>query len=245
MYINSKFIIKLFELKDRIVKLLFVAFFDTISREKVFCISMQRSGTTSVGKFFRDHGYRWSGWPSDKKNMWSRSRLEGNYEKIFRSLDFRASNAFEDSPWWGPEFYKVLYHRFPNSKFILMERDEDAWYKSMCSLFGGDIIGTALNHCKIYRREDEYYDLLDRGMINEISENTHGTRKIMKLTDKGQHYKALYKLHNREVKDFFKRHDETRLFVCNLEDPAKWQKLGEFLRIDVESSYDSHENKTI
>ena len=213
--------------------------------EKIFCISMQRSGTTSVGKFFRDHGFRWSGWPDDKKNGWSRSRRDGDYEKIFRSLDFRASNAFEDSPWWSPEFYKVLYHRFPKAKFILLERDSDAWYKSMCSHSHGDVIGTALGHCKTYRREHEYYDLLDRGLIDEITENSLGTRKAMKLTDMGQHYKAIYWLHNREVKEFFQRHDQSRLFAGYLEDPGKWQKLGEFLGVDVRPNYDAHENKTL
>ena len=33
--------------------------------DRVFCISMQRTGTTSVGRFFRDFGFRWAGWPAD------------------------------------------------------------------------------------------------------------------------------------------------------------------------------------
>ena len=28
--------------------------------ERIFCISMQRTGTTSVGKFFRDFGFYWA-----------------------------------------------------------------------------------------------------------------------------------------------------------------------------------------
>lgn len=100
-------------------------------------------------------------------------------------------------------------------------------------------------HCKTYRREHEYYDLLDRGLIDEITENSLGTRKAMKLTDMGQHYKAIYWLHNREVKEFFQRHDQSRLFAGYLEDPGKWQKLGEFLGVDVRPNYDAHENKTL
>jgi hypothetical protein len=114
----------------------------------------------------------------------------------------------------------------------------------MCSHSGGDVIGTAWGHCQTYRREKEYYDLLDRGMIDEITENTIHTHKYMKLTDMGDHYKFLYRLHNREVKDFFKRHSKERLYAGRLEDPNKWQELGRFMGIAVKEGYDAHQNKT-
>ena len=83
---------------------------------------MQRTGTTSVGKFFRDTGFRCAGWPADMKNGWSDAWYDGDFEKIFSSLDFRAANAFEDSPWFMPGFYKILFHRFPDSRFILFHQ---------------------------------------------------------------------------------------------------------------------------
>jgi hypothetical protein len=121
---------------------------------------MQRTGTTSVGKFFRDFGFRWAGWPADEKNDWSGAWYEGDYNRIFSSRDFRAANAFEDSPWFIPDFYKVLFQRFPNAKFILFTRDPDAWFESMVKHSGGNIIGRSKIHCKVYRREQEYFDLL-------------------------------------------------------------------------------------
>ena len=131
---------------------------------KVFCISMQRTGTTSVGKFFRDFGFRWAGWPSDQKNNWSDRWYDGAYEDIFSSEDFVNANAYENSPWWLPDFYKVLYQRFSNAKFILFTRDPDAWFASMLSHSGGEIIGKSKIHCKVYRRELEYFDLLNSGL---------------------------------------------------------------------------------
>src|SRR5215211_3062656 len=70
--------------------------------DRVFCLSMQRTGTTSVGKFFRDFGFRWAGWPADQQNDWSGAWYDGNYEKIFSSPAFQSANAFEDSPWFLP-----------------------------------------------------------------------------------------------------------------------------------------------
>ncbi len=209
---------------------------------KVFCISMQRTGTTSVGKFFRDFGFRWSGWPSDRKNDWSGSWYDGDYEKIFTSRDFRRSNAYEDSPWFMPDFYKILYHRFPGSKFILFLRNPDSWFKSMLKHSNGNIIGASRVHCKIYRRELEYLCLLKKGQIDEKMENSLEMNKTLKLIGLEEHYKEIYRLHNEEVVDFFSRHAPDALHVGQLEDPDKWNKLGAFLGVQVPAGYESHEN---
>lgn len=211
---------------------------------RFFCISMQRTGTTSVGKFFRDFGFRWAGWEADLKNNWSGDWHEGAYENIFNSPDFINANAFEDSPWFLPDFYKILYNRFPNAKFILFTRDPEAWFRSMVSHSGGNIIGGARGHCKVYRRELEYYDLLHSGKINEEIENSPSIEKEMKIIGHADHYKEVYRLHSIEVKDFFRRHKPEALFVGELEDTEKWIKLGEFLGVDVPTDYTSHENAT-
>lgn len=213
--------------------------------QRVFCVSMQRTGTTSVGKFFRDFGLRWAGWPADLKNNWSGSWYEGDFESIFSSLDFRTANAFEDSPWFCPDFYKVLFNRFPNAKFVLFTRDPDAWFQSMINHSKGNVIGRSRSHSKVYRRELEYYDLLHSGAIDEEVENQLKSEKKMKIAGHAEHYKEIYRLHNTEVQDFFRRHSPESLHVGRLEDPDKWKKLGKFLAIDVPDNYASHENASV
>lgn len=212
--------------------------------ERVFCLSMQRTGTTSVGRFFRDFGFRWAGWPADENNGWSNSWYDGDYNKIFSSRDFRAANAFEDSPWFLPGFYKVLFHRFPTAKFILFSRDSDAWFRSMVTHSGGNVIGYSRIHCKVYRRELEYFDLLHSCQIDERVENQISSKKTMKITGHAEHYKNIYRLHNIEIQDFFRRYAPESLFVGKLDDPRKWQKLGEFLHVDVPEDYSCHENRS-
>jgi len=209
---------------------------------RVFCISMQRTGTTSVGQFFRDFGFDWAGWAADKKNNWSLSWYDGDFERIFASTDFRSANAFEDSPWFAPNFFKILFHRFPNARFVLFTRDPDAWFQSMLNHSGGDVIGRARGHCKTYRRELEYFDLIESGQIDEQQENIMGAPKKMKITGMDEHYKAVYRLHNIEVQDFFRRNAPHALHVGRLEDPEKWKKLGTFLGIKVPDEYESHKN---
>jgi hypothetical protein len=213
--------------------------------QKIFCISMQRTGTTSVGNFFQEFGFTWAGWPADRRNDWSCSWYEGDYEKIFNSLEFKATNAYEDSPWFMPGFYKILFHRFPGAKFILFTRDSDSWFQSMIKHSEGNVLGRSRIHCKIYRRELEFFGLLHSGAINEVKEDKKRYGKVMKISmDMAEHYKAVYNLHNLEAQDFFSKHNPEALFVGNLEDPDKWQKLGKFLKIKVPDKYESHENKS-
>jgi len=205
---------------------------------------MQRTGTTSVGKFFRDFGYQWAGWPQDAKNDWSGSWYDCDYEKIFSSQDFQSSNAFEDSPWFLPDFYKILFWRFPKAKFILFTRDSDAWFESMVRHSEGNVIGRTKIHCKIYRRELEYFDLLHSGVIDEKVENQRQSEKTMKIVEHSGHYKDIYRLHNTEIADFFRRHAPEALHIGRLEDPDKWLKLGKFLGVEVPENYESQENKS-
>lgn len=209
---------------------------------RVFCISVQRTGTTSVGKFFRDFGFFWAGWPQTRKNNWTFLHYEGNYESIFLSDDFRRANAFEDSPWWYPGFYKVLYSRFPNSKFVLFIRDPDDWFRSMLKHSGGNILGQPIVHSKNYRREKEYFELFNEKEISFAESIEFSGEKAMKLFGHEEHYKEIYQLHTMEAIDFFRRNNPDALFTARLEDKNKWVNLGKFLGLNVPLDYVSHEN---
>ena len=187
---------------------------------KIFCISMQRSGTTSVGRFFQDHDIPWAGWPADRDNNWSRAIHEGDFEAVFSSRDFKHA------------------------------RDPDAWFSSMLSHSEQTILGSHKIHASLYRREIEYYKLLDGGDLDGLDplpdsrNTTKEDREKMTLSGWDEHYKALYQLYTREVKDFFSRNDPETLFHGSLEDPDKWVKIGSFLGISVNPEYDSHENRS-
>ncbi len=214
------------------------------SAPRVFCLSIQRTGTTSVGRFFRDFGYSWAGWPTDCENAWSEAWYRGDYERIFSSPDFRSANAFEDSPWFFPEFYKILYHRFPNSRFILLTRNPDAWFQSMLSHSSGNVIGRSEIHCKLYRREADYLALTLSADFQEFAENRLEPPKTLQITGHDEHYKSLYTRQNREVVQFFSKYAPQSFFTTSLEDSMKWLKLGKFLNIQIPPDYQAHENSS-
>jgi len=114
----------------------------------------------------------------------------------------------------------------------------------MCSHSEGDVVGASILHTKVYRREEEYYRLLDASAFDPDVENLPHTRKVMKLTDMQKHYVSLYIQRNREVKEFFAEHNPQALFTANLEDKDKWVRLGAFLGFEVSPDYSAHANRS-
>lgn len=211
-------------------------------KHKIFCISFQRTGTTSVGQFFKDHGFEVAGYHKTRSTTWSTLRFLGKYEDIFKSKDFKKHQVFEDNPWFEEDFYKILFHKFPRAKFILFTRDSDKWFDSMVNHSNGKTLGNTFRHSRIYSRLEEFFDkypeenhYTDLGTIDNLLDLNESHR---------EHYKSVYRTRNKEVIDFFKAFSPDSLFVCELEDEKKWIKLGAFFGIKVSENYESHLNKT-
>ncbi|MHA7865790.1 sulfotransferase [Flagellimonas marinaquae] len=211
---------------------------------RVFVISYQRTGTTSVADFFRYHGYPVASVHHAWKNNWHRHWYDGNFEAIFKSLDFKCCQVFQDEPFYYPEFYKYLFHRFPKARFVLFDRNADAWFNSMHRFKNGKNLGNTRIESKVYRREQEFYEMLDNNNSNFMPCNTSLDR-LMELSGHERHYKQIYETRNREVMEFFSEHGPDRLFSCSLEDSEKWQKMGTFFNIKVPKDFEMHSNRTI
>lgn len=212
-------------------------------KRKVFCISIQRTGTTSVGQFFKSIGFKTAGWQQTKKNDWSKQYFDGNFEKIFSSSDFEAHEAFEDGPWGVKDFYKFLYHRFPESVFVLFTRDSDKWFNSMVNHSKGKTLGNTFRHCNIYQRENEYYDFVGDG--HSYDQNIRDN--LMTIGERQRtHYKNVYENRNRQAIDFFKSNDirGTRFIHLELESKRKWIDLGLFFEVEMPDSIEIHLNKS-
>ena len=213
---------------------------ESIVGPKIFCISFQRTGTTSVGRFFEDHGYTVGTWHVTASNEWALHWFKGDYERIFSSPDFQRCQVFEDAPWGGTEFYKVLFHRFPDARFVHLVRPADKWFNSMVSHSQGRTLGNTHRHSCIYDRKDEFHSLGDlSGAYTSELDN------LLPLTEAHRaHYVAIYKGANREVRLFFDRFGKDRLFRGELTQDDLWQRMGAFFNIPVKSSYSVHVNES-
>jgi hypothetical protein len=210
---------------------------------KVFCLSMQRSGTSSVGDFLEQWGLKRMGHQLSRQHQWSRHWFNGDYGSIFDSDTFREHEVYEDDPFWFPDFYKYVYHRVPDSRFVLLYRDSDSWFKSMVRHSQGYTLGFTDIHSKVYRREDEL-----RWLEKNIPDFKGATPKAMVLYDKAAHYKAVYERHIAEIEAFFKGPREGALFMTRLADEDTWPRMKEWLGLPdkqgVQMTMHTHKAKT-
>lgn len=192
---------------------------------KVFCLSMQRSGTTSVGDWLEFHGLRRAGSPTSVRLKWTKLWNEGDYDSIFASTEFQNAEILEDDPWWCPGFYNTLKEVFPEALFVLLTRDSNDWFTSLCHHSAGMNPGSTVLHARIYDREEDLRKLKES---NPHLDPTKG--RLLSIKEHRQHYIRCYETHTQNVLAAFEDTPE-RLFHARLEDPSCFEDLCDFIGV--------------
>lgn len=201
---------------------------------RVFCLSMPRNGTASLGRFCRDFGLRTAIAPALREHRWTAAWHAGDFDAIFDSPEFMHAQVVAGSPWWLPEFYKIAFQRVPDARFVLLTREPRAWFESMLAHADGHADGDNRLHAKAFRRELDFFRGLHAG---DLDDRTDARGRRLPLVGRAAHYAEMYRLHNSEVMDWFGRHAPHALHWGELEDPRLWRRLGAFLGIEVPFGY--------
>lgn len=90
---------------------------------KIFEIGLPKTGTTSLGMAYEILGFKKRGWNHRIYDLWK----EKGMDYLFPIID--NATAFQDGPWHDCD-YKILDQRYPNSKFIILERNNEDWLRS-------------------------------------------------------------------------------------------------------------------
>lgn len=192
---------------------------------RVFCVSMQRSGTTSVGDWLEAHGFRRAGWPLASRLGWTRSWLQGDHDAIFAAPEFHGCRIFEDSPWWYPGFFRIVADRFPEAKFILLTRDPADWFESLCHHSGGMNPGNTDVHARVYGREEDLRALIARQPGLDAR-----AWNLLSLVDHADHYQRAYLRHTEAVQSFF-TDKPGRLFAGRLDAADTFDEICRFVGV--------------
>jgi hypothetical protein len=119
--------------------------------------------------------------------------------------------------------YRVLAERFPRARFLLLTRDPDLWFDSLCHHSGGVNPGPTDLHARIYGREEELRDLL--AQRPDLHPSAPG---LLSLLGHRSHYTMIYRRHTEDVKAFFAPRPG-RLFLASLEAPGTFADLRAFV----------------
>lgn len=196
-----------------------------MTETKIFYVGFQRVGTKSFGRFMELNGYNIASWDVASKYGWPELYSNADFDTIINSKSFGFYDVFEDGPWFFPKMVKFLYHEVENSKFIMLKRPADDWFKSMISHSAGLTLGNVRRHCEIYDRMDDYEWLRQHTNFND--------NMRLSLYDKPNHYMNVYKKNTEEIQLFFEKMSDgkERFFDGDLYDIEKYTKIANFLNI--------------
>ena len=196
---------------------------------KIFCLGLSRTGTTSLHEAFCAFGLHAVHFPI---HLFTQSEVLalppfrptvrlGPYAAWRRGKELKASrahhdaknileehDAFCDLP--VPLYYRELDRLFPGSKFILTTRDDDSWLESMKWLF------------------DDGAVLWKRGLVgDELHQRIYNTTVFdrEKLLAACEH-------HNREVTEYFRGREDELLTLRVDKGELRYETLAVFLGLD-------------
>lgn len=174
-------------------------------KQKVFGLGFHKTGTSTLAAALNKLGYTVCGQQNEKAEAF----IKGDFA-VFVEIA-KQFDAFEDDPWHL--LYKEMDEVFPNSKFILTDRDVDKWYQS------------CLNHF--------YED------TTQIRDYIYGNGAPKGNEEK---FKSVYLAHQKAVKSYFKNRPDDFL-VVNFTEGEGWSSLCTFLGEPTPKEPFPHANK--
>ena len=103
------------------------------SKQKIFCIGRNKTGTTSLKAAFAEFGYV-IGEQDVAEHLFEQYYLEDDYAPIIQYC--KSAEVFQDVPFSFYQIIPYLDKAFPNSKFILTVRDSpEQWYNSFVKYY--------------------------------------------------------------------------------------------------------------
>lgn len=204
-------------------------------KRKVFCIGLNKTGTTSLVEGIAPLGsYRHGFRPK------ADSLLEDWAKRDFRRIiQFcRTADLFKDIPFSLAHTYQALDTAFPGSKFILTVRDNpDEWFDSIVRY-----VAKICNVRGLPTPDDAKEALFNyKGFAWRMHELALGVDESTFL--KRDVYVEGYHLHNRIIQDYF-RHRPDDLLVMNVAEPDAMEKVCDFLGVPYSGQLMPHINRT-
>ena len=207
---------------------------------RVFCIGMNKTGTTSLNHLFEREGFKVAK-QRDFEKMTAQFYKQGSIENILRVIDRtnpKTNVFFQDIPFAIPGFWRYLVYRYPDAKFVLSVRDSpDQYYNSLVTFhkreWGIDIFDPEkLKKVKYIERGFPYRFMVE--ILGCPAEDPYNK----------DHLTSLYNKHIEDVERFFKKNLTDRFIKINLANQCDYERLNEFIGLNFNHTEFPHLHTT-
>ena len=202
---------------------------------KIFCIGLNKTGTTSMEQYFSLLGYK----------VYQQSMCEQLFHNILinnlHNTDFKfVTNSectdlfkfidkydfFQDVPFSLPYFYRILLEKYPNGKFIFtVRKNGEEWANSLIKFhianFGKEIIN---NHEAYNINNINYYNSIIRYFFMSIG---------FKYEEEWYNKQKLINFYDNYINDVFRDlKDNKNVLILDINNPNKKVIIDSFLNIN-------------
>ena len=189
------------------------------SKQKIFVIGRNKTGTTSVGAALRQAGYNVA--PQEPAELMLSDWEKRDFRRIVKFC--QKYEVFQDIPFSLAYTYQILDHVFPGSKFILTVRDSsEQWFESLTQFHENIIAKNRLPTANDLKDFPYIY----KGWLWAAEQSVYGINE--KLLYNKSIYIKHYEEHNKQVVEYFKGRPED-LLVLNLGGSNADENLNKFL----------------
>ena len=186
-----------------------------MTKQKVFCVGMNKTGTSSMHLCFKELGLV----PVARPGA-NRGRDVKLFKRIVEQNDYATALAyaqdfvaFEDRPWNVWEMYRRADESFLGSKFILTYRDPESWWRSV----------------------ERWLTVRKPHMLDRYMKHLKVTQFSKSAFIDG------YESYNNEVVSYFQ--DAENFLILNFADGDGWGKLCPFLEKPIPARPFPHKNR--
>lgn len=207
----------------------------SIGKPKIFCIGLNKTGTTSLKKEMELQGYTVGN--QRQAELLFDDWVRRDFRRIVRYC--RTAQFFQDIPFSYPYTFIVMDHAFPGSKFILTVRDSaEQWYDSLIrfhsKLWGNSKTPPTSDDLKNATHIYKGFPYHTRFHVLDVPKDDPYKKNVML---------DYYNTHTKNVKEYF-RHRPDDLIVINLKESDDYSKFCNFLGCEQKRDGFPWENKT-
>jgi len=214
---------------------------------KIFCVGYNKTGSTTLETVLRLYGFNLPNQPEQELRLTKRV-FSTDYTELKTFINHY--DAFQDMPFSEGMTYVAADALFPNSRFILSERDPDDWFDSMNRYFRKKYLSGSDSEKiteQLVSQKFNYlfpgYNHLKKEIFLTSFKDDSNVVDWDKLFDR-DHYINLYTQRNNQIKKYFSRSTE-KLLIIDVTKEKNTTSICEFLNLPKEFVIDMpHLNKS-
>jgi hypothetical protein len=188
---------------------------------KIFGVGYIKTGTTTLGVALKQLGYNHCGGGWRVGNKMVDPYISGERQPMIDLIN--KHDSFEDYPFCAPGMPAWLDKQFPNSKFILTEREPESWFKSLSNYLFPERLGAPVSVLKVSQRTGD----LPLGKLYGLVTYLLAAFGTLEMEANKAHYIETYKAYNAQVKEMFE--GTGRLLTVSWMQGQGWGPLCKFL----------------